>query len=111
MDHTTEALVQPALVPEVWLSQRDAQRGNNLFSFNGLVEVPNFESPLRDQGLHSGLLPDRLIKRLLEGRDVTPPPLSRTSGISYLLVLRMKRTSAPKFWGSTLAFMDFRISA
>ena len=38
----TARLVQPPLVPEVWLAQRDAQRGYNLFPCDGLVEVPNF---------------------------------------------------------------------
>ena len=41
----------------------------------------------------------------------TTPPFSRTRRISYLLVLRMERTSAPAFWGFTFAFTAFRISA
>ena len=57
-------------MPGVWLAQRDAQRGNNFFPWDGLVKVPNFESPLRDQRLNVDLPPDRLIERLLEGRDV-----------------------------------------
>ena len=97
----TEALVQPALVPEVWL----AQRGNNLFPCDGLVEVPNFKGHLRDQRFHFGLLPDRLIECLLKGRDVTP--FLRTRRIYSLLVLRMRRTSAPAFCGFTFAFITF----
>ena len=62
----------PALVLEVWLAQRDAWRGNNLFSCDCLVEVPNFKGPLRDQRFTFGPLPDRPVERLFEGRDVTP---------------------------------------
>ena len=46
--------------------------GNNLFSCDGRVEVPNFKGPLRDQRFNFGLPPDRLVERLLEGGDVTP---------------------------------------
>ena len=42
----------------------------HLFPCDGLVEVPNFDGPLRDQRLYVGLFPDRLIKFLLEGWDV-----------------------------------------
>ena len=54
------------------LAQHDAQRSNNFFPCGGLVEVPNFKGPLRDQRLYIIFLSDRLIKRLLEGHDVTP---------------------------------------
>ena len=64
--------MQPALVLEVWLAQRDTERSHNLFPCDGLVEIPNFNGPLRDQRLNLGSLPDRLAEHLLEGRDVTP---------------------------------------
>ena len=70
--YTAKALIQPALVPEVWLAQRDTERGQNFFPCDGLVEIPNFKGPLRDQRLNVGSLPDRLVERFLEGRDVTP---------------------------------------
>ena len=41
----------------------------------------------------------------------TLPPFYRTKRISSFLVLRMERTSDPEFWGFTLAFISFRISA
>ena len=41
----------------------------------------------------------------------TSPLFLRTRRISFLLVLRMERTSAHAFWGFTFAFIAFKISA
>ena len=107
--HTAKALVQPALVPKVWLTQRDVQRGDNLFPCEGIVEVPNLKGPLRDQRSYIGLLPNRPVERLLEGRDVTtlfqdqkdllPPGSSDGEDLRSRIL------------GVTLAFMACSISA
>ena len=62
---TTAALVQPALVPAVWLAQRGAELGNNLFPCDGLVEVPNLKGPLRDQRLYVDFPSDSSVELLL----------------------------------------------
>ena len=62
----------PAGTVECWSAQCQAQGRHNLFFFNGLVEVPNFDGPRRDQGSNLRPFPDRQVELLSEGRNVFP---------------------------------------
>ena len=69
--HPTKAGEEPAKPVKCWPAQCQAQGRINLFFFNGLVEVPNFEGPRRDKGRNFCLLPDRPVEFFAEGRNVS----------------------------------------
>ena len=70
--HLTEAGEERAGPVACRSAQRQAQGRHNLFFFNHLVKVPNFERPCRDQGRNFCSLPDRPVELLAEGRNVSP---------------------------------------
>ena len=63
--HLTKAGKEPAGTVKGRSAQCQSRGSNDFFFLNGLVEVPDFKGPFPDQGWN------RLVERLLEGRNVS----------------------------------------